>query len=74
VIFGAGDGPHLARAATALLGERPSAARLGEIGRAAAGEIDTRADLHATPEYRRRVAAGLATRVLGHAAARAEAA
>ena len=74
VIFGAGDGPHLARAATALLGERPSAARLGEIGRAAAGEIDARADLHATPEYRRRVAAGLAARVLGHAAARAEAA
>jgi len=68
VIFGAGDSPHLARAADALLGERPSAARLGEIGRATAGEIDARGDLHATPEYRRRVAAGLAARALGHAA------
>ena len=73
VIFGAGDGPHLARATAALLGERPAAARLAEVGRAAAGEIDARADLHATSEYRRRVAAGLAARALGHAAARAEA-
>jgi carbon-monoxide dehydrogenase medium subunit len=74
VIFGAGDGPHLARAAAALIGERPSAARLAEAGRAGAGEIDARADLHATAEYRRRVAAGLAARVLHRAAARAEAA
>jgi CO/xanthine dehydrogenase FAD-binding subunit len=44
------------------------------VGRAAAGEIDARADLHATSEYRRRVAAGLAARALDHAAARAEAA
>jgi len=74
VIFGAGDGPHLARAAAGLIGERPSAARLGEAGRAGAGEIDARADLHATAEYRRRVAAGLAARALHRAAARAEAA
>jgi CO/xanthine dehydrogenase FAD-binding subunit len=74
VIFGVGDGPHLARATAALLGERPTAARLAEVGRAAAGEIDARGDLHATSEYRRRVAAGLAARALGRAAARAEAA
>ena len=74
VIFGAGDGPHPARAAAALLGARPSAARLAEVGRAAAGEIAARADLHATSEYRRRVAAGLAARALDRAAARAEAA
>jgi CO/xanthine dehydrogenase FAD-binding subunit len=43
-------------------------------GRATAGEIDARGDLHATAEYRRRVAAGLAARALGRAAARAEAA
>ncbi len=73
VIFGVGDGPHLARAIAAMVGERPSAARLAEVGRATAGEIDARGDLHATSEYRRRVAAGLAARVLGHAAARAEA-
>ncbi len=54
VVFGVGDGPHLARAT--------------------AGEIDARGDLHATAEYRRRVAAGLAARALGSAAARAEAA
>jgi CO/xanthine dehydrogenase FAD-binding subunit len=74
VIFGVGDGPHLARATAGLLGERPSAARLAEVGRATAGEIDARGDLHATAEYRRRVAAGLAARALGRAAARAEAA
>jgi len=74
VIFGAGDVPHLARVAAGLIGERPDPRRLAEAGRAGADEIDTRGDLHATPEYRRRVAAGLAARALGHAAARAEAA
>ena len=74
VIFGVGDGPHLARATAGLVGERPSAARLAEVGRATAEEIDARGDLHATAEYRRRVAAGLAARALGRAAARAEAA
>jgi CO/xanthine dehydrogenase FAD-binding subunit len=74
VVFGVGDGPHLARATAGLIGERPSTARLTEAGRAAAAEIDARGDLHATGEYRRRVAAGLGARALGSAAARAEAA
>jgi carbon-monoxide dehydrogenase medium subunit len=74
VIFGAGDVPHLARAAAGLIGERPDPRRLAERGRAGADEIEARGDLHATPEYRRRVAAGLAARALGRAAARAEAA
>ena len=74
VIFGAGDRPHLAGAGAALIGERPAAARLAEVGRAGAGEIDARDDLHATAAYRRHVAAGLAARVLGQAVARAEAA
>ena len=74
VIFGAGDRPHLARAAEALVGERVAAARLAEVGRAGGGEIDARDDLHATAGYRRHVAAGLAARALGQAAARAEAA
>jgi CO/xanthine dehydrogenase FAD-binding subunit len=73
VIFGAGDRPHLARAAAALVGERPAAARLAEVGRAGAREIDARDDLHATAAYRRHVAGGLAARALGQAAARAEA-
>ena len=72
VIFGAGDVPHLARVAAGLIGERPDPRRLAEAGRAGADEIDARGDLHATPEYRRRVAAGLAARALGRAAARAE--
>ena len=74
VIFGAGDRPHLSRAGAALIGERPSAARLADVGRAGAGEVDARDDLHATAAYRRHVAAGLAARALGQAAARAEAA
>ena len=74
VIFGAGDRPHLARAGAALIGERPASARLADVGRAGAGEIDARDDLHATAAYRRHVAAGLAARALGQAAARAEAA
>jgi CO/xanthine dehydrogenase FAD-binding subunit len=74
VFFGAGDRPHLARAGAALIGERLVAARLAEAGRAGAGEIDARDDLHATAAYRRHVAAGLAARALGQAAARAEAA
>lgn len=74
VMFGVGDGPHLARATAALIGERPSTPRLAEVGRAAVEEIDARADLHSTAEYRRRVAAGLAAQALGRAAARAEAA
>jgi aerobic carbon-monoxide dehydrogenase medium subunit len=74
VVFGAGDGPHLARATAALIGEAPAPSRLAEVGRAAAEEIDARADLHATAAYRRRVAAGLAARTLSAAAARAQAA
>jgi CO/xanthine dehydrogenase FAD-binding subunit len=72
VVFGAGDAPHLARASEGLVGERTHAARFADIGRAAAEEIEARDDLHATAHYRRRVAAGLAARVLQAAAARAE--
>src|SRR6185369_12409402 len=74
VIFGAGDAPRLAQATVSLVGERPSASRMAELGRAAADEIDAHGDLHATSEYRRRVAAGLAAQALGSATARAEAA
>ena len=70
VLFGAGDVPHTARAAAALVGERPEPARLAEAGRAAAAELDPRADLHATVEYRRRVAAGLGAQALARAVTR----
>jgi len=74
VFFGTGDVPRVSRAAAALVGERLTPARFDEAGRAAAAELEPRADLHATAEYRRRVAAGLGARALGRAAARAEAA
>jgi CO/xanthine dehydrogenase FAD-binding subunit len=74
VVFGAADVPHLARAAAGLVGECLDAARCADVGRATADEIETRGDLHATAHYRRRVAAGLAARALGAAAARAGAA
>lgn len=73
VLFGAGDVPHVARAAGALVGERPAPARLVETGLAAAGELDPRDDLHATAAYRRRVAAGLGARALARAVERCEA-
>ena len=71
VLFGAGDVPHVSRAAAALVGERPAPARFAEAGRAAAVGIEPHADLHATVEYRRRVAAGLGARALASAARRA---
>jgi aerobic carbon-monoxide dehydrogenase medium subunit len=71
VIFGAGDIPHVARSTEALVGERPGPARLAEAARAAAAELDPRADLHATVDYRRRVAAGLGAQALDRAATRA---
>ena len=74
VFFGVGDAPRAARAASYLVGERPAPARFAEVGRAAAHELDARADLHAPAEYRRRVAVGLGARALVMAAARAEAA
>ncbi len=74
VIFGAGDVPHAARSAGALVGARLHPERLAEAGRAAAAELAPREDLHASVEYRRRVAAGLAARALATAASRAEAA
>ena len=72
VFFGAGDVPHVSRAAAALVGGPPTPARFAEASRAAAEELEPHADLHATVEYRRRVAAGLGTQALALAARRAE--
>jgi carbon-monoxide dehydrogenase medium subunit len=71
VLFGAGDVPHVSRAAATLVGEPLAPARFADTGRAAAAELEPRSDLHATVEYRRRVAAGLAMQALARAAARA---
>jgi CO/xanthine dehydrogenase FAD-binding subunit len=70
VLFGAGEVPHVARAAGALVGQRPDAERLADVARGAALELEPHADLHASVEYRRRLAAGLGVQALGRAVTR----
>jgi len=61
--FGAGGTPVRGAAAEqALEGRAPSASRIAEAVRAAAAALSPDADIHATAEYRRRVAATLAER------------
>jgi carbon-monoxide dehydrogenase medium subunit len=70
--FGVGGSPVLADAAGhALAGQAPTPSRIAEAARAAAADLAPEGDLHATAEYRRRVAAVLAERTLATAAARA---
>ncbi|MGH7366951.1 MAG: FAD binding domain-containing protein, partial [Candidatus Rokuibacteriota bacterium] len=59
-----------AAAERALEGRAPSAALIGEAARAAAATLAPDGDIHATAEYRRRVAATLAERTLTAALAR----
>ncbi|MGH7373413.1 MAG: FAD binding domain-containing protein, partial [Candidatus Rokuibacteriota bacterium] len=54
----------------ALEGRAPSAALLADAARAAAAALSPDGDIHATAEYRRRVAATLAERTLAAAVAR----
>jgi carbon-monoxide dehydrogenase medium subunit len=69
--FGAGGTPVRGLAAErALEGRAPSASLIGEAARAAAAALAPDADIHATAEYRRRVAATLAERTLTAALAR----
>jgi carbon-monoxide dehydrogenase medium subunit len=64
-LFGVGGTPVRGKAAEAVLsGQWPSAAKLGEAARAAAADLAPDDDLHATADYRRRVAAVLAERTL----------
>jgi carbon-monoxide dehydrogenase medium subunit len=70
--FGVGGTPVLAGVAERVLaGETPTPSRIAEAARAAAATLTPEADLHATVEYRRRVAAVLAERTLAAAAGRA---
>lgn len=70
--FGVGDTAVRGREAEArLLGRAPTAADLRDAARAAAAPLTPDSDLHATGEYRRRVAAVLAERTLRAALARA---
>jgi carbon-monoxide dehydrogenase medium subunit len=69
--FGAGGTPVGGAAAQrALEGRAPTPALIGEAARAAAAGLSPDGDIHATAEYRRRVAATLAERTLTAALAR----
>jgi carbon-monoxide dehydrogenase medium subunit len=72
VVFGAGPTPVRASdAEKALAGQSPTTELLAEAGRAAAGPLEASTDIHASAEYRRRVAATLVGRALADALARA---
>lgn len=70
-LFGVGGTPVRAPAAEAVLrGETPTPKKIGEAALAAAAALSPDADLHATADYRRRVAAVLAERTLTDAVGR----
>jgi aerobic carbon-monoxide dehydrogenase medium subunit len=63
--FGAGGTPVRGVAGEAVLvGQEPTPSRLSDAGRAAAANLSPDSDLHATADYRRKVAAVLAERTL----------
>jgi carbon-monoxide dehydrogenase medium subunit len=69
--FGVGATPVRSQAGeAALIGRAPSPERVREAARAAAAALRPEADLHATADYRRRVAAVLAERTLSAAVCR----
>ncbi len=71
-LFGVGATPvRSAAAEAALVGEEPTPARLRDAARAAAAALSPDGDLHATADYRRRVAGVLAERTLAAAVGRA---
>lgn len=73
--FGVGGTPQRgAGAEAALTAQEPTRARIEEAARAAAAALSPEADLHATADYRRRVAETLAARTLTEALERARAA
>jgi carbon-monoxide dehydrogenase medium subunit len=65
------DRPVLARAADALVGQRPSEEAIRAVAEAVREEFDPPADIHADGRYRRQLAAVLTQRTLVLAAARA---
>jgi carbon-monoxide dehydrogenase medium subunit len=72
-LFGAGPTPIRAAAVErALTGQSPAVAAFREAAQSAGRGLDAGADLHATAEYRRAVAATLMTRALSDAVERAK--
>jgi CO/xanthine dehydrogenase FAD-binding subunit len=66
-----GSKPHLSPKTEMLSGVKPDAAIFNDVASAAAAELDTEADIHASAEYRKEVSKVLARRVLEEAAAQA---
>jgi CO/xanthine dehydrogenase FAD-binding subunit len=66
-----GAKPHLSTKTEASRGQKPNATLFSDVANAAAAELDTESDIHATAEYRREVSQALARRVLEAAAAKA---
>ena len=74
VFLAVGDGPLVATsAAAALVGETPNETAIAAAAEAAAAEIEPRADVHASAEFKRHLARVLTARVLRRAFARAAA-
>jgi len=72
--FGVGGTPQRgAGAEAALVGQEPTRARIEDAARTAAATLSPEGDLHATADYRRRVAEVLAARTLTEALERARA-
>jgi aerobic carbon-monoxide dehydrogenase medium subunit len=64
-LFGVGPGPYRAREAEDLLkGEKPTEALLQQVGLKAAENLEPDADIHASAEYRKEVAAVMVRRAL----------
>jgi len=73
VLFGVGEGPvPVPGAAAAVAGHPPSAQRIAEAAEVVRSSIDPPGDIHASPAYRRRLAAVLTRRALTRAIAAAE--
>jgi len=71
VFLSVGDVPVEVAAGQVTAGEPPSEELFASVARAAAAELDTVADIHASAEYRRHLAEVLARRALAKAAQRA---
>lgn len=72
VFTGAGEAPIRSRQAEeSLVGQRPDEQAFRDAGRIATADLDPVSDIHATADYRRKVAAVLARRALTQAAERA---
>jgi len=71
VVFGAGPGPMRSpKAEAVLVGGKATLPRIAEIRRVVSDAVKADSDLHATAEYRRRVAGVLAERAVTLAIAR----